>query len=88
MIDWLLGVGLALHALLLVFWPGRVEGVAPVVAPEVEARKPISRPKPFRARKAFREVRREFEDAHDPRRVSYERMERFAKQAGDRKNDR
>ena len=85
MIDWLLGLGLALHALLLVFWPGQVEDAAPVVASVVEEPKPISRPKPFRARKAFRELRREFEDAHDPRRTSYERVERFAKRAKERR---
>ena len=79
MIDWLLGLGLAVHALFLLFWPGRVEGATPEVAPTVEESKPVSRPKPFRARRAFREVRREFEDAHDPQRLSRARVERFAK---------
>jgi len=76
MVDLLLGAGLVVHALLLVFWPRRGDEVVPVEAPVVEGTKRVSRPKPFRARKGFREVRREFEDAHDPRRVSYARVER------------
>ncbi len=88
MVDLLLGTGLVVHALLLVFWPRRGDEVVPVEAPVVEGTKRVSRPKPFRARKGFREVRREFEDAHDPRRVSYARVERFAKQAEESRDDR
>ena len=88
MVDLLLGVGVVVHAVLLVLWPVRGEEVAPVEASVVEEPKPVQRPKPFRARKGFREVRREFEDAHDPRRVSYARVERFAKQAEESRDDR
>jgi hypothetical protein len=35
--------------------------------------------KPFRTRKAFRELKRSFEDAHDPQRMSQRRVERFGK---------
>ena len=88
MVDLLLGVGVVVHAVLLVLWPGRRGEVVPVEAPVVEGTKRVSRPKPFRARKGFREVRREFEDAHDPRRVSYARVERFAKRARGTEGDR
>ena len=81
MVDLLLGAGLVVHALLLVFWPRRGDEVVPVEAPVVEGTKRVSRPKPFRARKGFREVRREFEDAHDPQRLSRVRVERFARRA-------
>lgn len=37
-----------------------------------------AKPKPFRARKSFREARKQFEDAHDPQRMSRERVEKFA----------
>ena len=88
MVDLLRGVGVVVHAVLLVLWPGRRGDVVPVEAPVVEGAKAARRPKPFRARKGFREVRREFEDAHDPRRVSYARVERFAKQAEESRDDR
>jgi len=88
MVDLLLGAGLVVHALLLVFWPRRGDEVVGVEAPVVEEPKPVRRPKPFRARKGFREVRREFEDAHDPRRVSSARVERFAKRARGTEGDR
>jgi hypothetical protein len=88
MVDLLLGVGVVVHAVLLVLWPGRGDEVVPVEVAVVEEPKPVQRPKPFRARKGFREVRREFEDAHDPRRVSSARVERFAKQAEERRDDR
>ena len=88
MVDLLLGVGVVVHAVLLVLWPGRGDEVVPVELPVVEGPKLVSRPRPFRARKGFREVRREFEDAHDPRRVSYARVERFAKQAEESRDDR
>ena len=81
MVDLLLGVGVVVHAVLLALWPGRGDAVVPVEQPVVAGAKAVRRPKPFRARKGFREVRREFEDAHDPRRVSHARVERFAKQA-------
>ena len=81
MIDWFLGVGLVVHALLLLFWPGRQEKPVPAAVAVVEEPKPLPRPKPFRARKGFREVRREFEDAHDPQRLSRVRVERFARRA-------
>ena len=81
MVDLLLAVGVVVHALLLVLWPGRGDEVVPVEAAAVEEPKPMRRPKPFRARKAFREVRREFEDAHDPQRLSRTRVERFARRA-------
>jgi hypothetical protein len=88
MVDLLLGLGLAVHALLLMLWPGRVEEAKPVEEHVVEEPKPVRRSKPFRTRRAFREVRRQFEDAHDPRRMSLERVERFAKQAEKRRDDR
>ena len=88
MVDLLLGVGVVVHAVLLVLWPGRRDEVVSVEVAAVEEPKPMQRPKPFRARKGFREVRREFEDAHDPRRVSYARVERFAKQAEESRDDR
>ena len=93
MVDLLLGVGVVVHAVLLVLWPGRGNEVVPVEPPVVkgatgEGTAAVRRPKPFRARKGFREVRREFEDAHDPRRVSYAQVERFAKQAEESRDDR
>ena len=88
MVDLLLGVGVVVHAVLLVLWPGRRDEVVPVEAPVVEGAKAVRSSRPFRARKGFREVRREFEDAHDPRRVSYARVERFAKRAEEGRDDR
>jgi hypothetical protein len=80
MVDLLLGVGVVVHAVLLVLWPGRGDEAVPIEVAAVEEPKPVSRPKPFRARKGFREVRREFEDAHDPQRLSRARVERFIKE--------
>lgn len=35
--------------------------------------------KAFRAHKSFREVKQQYEDAHDPQRMSRQRVEQFAK---------
>lgn len=43
-----------------------------------ESSRPKQAPKPFRARKSFREARKQFEDAHDPQRMSRARVEKFA----------
>jgi hypothetical protein len=88
MIDALFVVSVAINVLLIVLWPKEIAEIVPAEDMVFEESKPVSVPKPFRARKAFREVKRQFEDAHDPRRVSMKQVERFVQKAKEKRDDR
>ncbi|WP_150110614.1 hypothetical protein [Granulicella mallensis] len=88
MIDALFVVSIAINVLLIVLWPKETAKIVPAEDMVLEASKPVSIPKPFRARKAFREVKRQFEDAHDPRRISMRQVERFVQKAKEKRDDR
>lgn len=88
MIDALFVVSVAINVLLIALWPKEIGEIVPVEDVVLGESKPVSVSKPFRARKAFREVKRQFEDAHDPRRISLKRVERFAQKAKEKRDDR
>ena len=87
MIDALFVVSVAINVLLIALWPKEPAEIVPAEDMVLEESKPVSVPKPFRARKAFREVKRQFEDAHDPRKISMKRVEMLVQNAKERKRD-
>jgi hypothetical protein len=87
MIDIALIVSLGLNAgllwALIRSWEIAIaEKEEPKQVPEthVLVEKAIAPKKPFRAKKSFREVKKQFEDERDPRRMARERVEKFAAQ--------